>query len=618
MSGLNTNLERGNGSAGSEGNSHFQGSSTKEFSANAFRVLEARYLQRDKQRRIVETPEQLFARVSQTVASAEALMDNAGEVSYWEEEFNEMLASLEFLPNSPTLMNAGATLNQLSACFVLPVPDTMEGIFDAVKQMALIQRTGGGTGFSFSRLRPRGDVVASTGGESSGPVSFMKIFDCATENIKQGGKRRGANMGVLRVDHPDILEFVQAKLDGRALQNFNLSVGVTDEFMQALREYERFPLRHPASGHCVDTLSAREIFDAIVEAAWRTGDPGLLFLDTINRANPTPQLGEMETTNPCGEVPLLPYESCNLGSLNLARMLRMHDGKMLVDWEKLRITTRKAVRFLDNVVEINKYPAPEIADMSRANRKIGLGVMGFAEMLIRLGLSYDSTEAVDFAARLMEFITEIAVETSQELAVDRGTFANWRGSVYEAQDLRLRNATCTAIAPTGTIGIIAGTTPSIEPLFALAYRRVNVLDGKTLVDVNPLLRAWLEDHDLPTDALMQEVHARGNLSEVPGVPKEARRLFVTALEIPPEQHLQMQTAFQRYVDNSVSKTINLPHDAAPKDIAHAYLRAHELGLKGVTIYRYGSRSSQVLELGAGEQPLFHDHASRCDPQECRL
>jgi len=587
-------------------------------SANALRVLEARYLRRDGQRHVIETSEQLFIRVAKAVAEAERLMDNSGEFSFWLGEFHQMLASVDFLPNSPTLMNAGTPLGQLSACFVLPVPDTIEGIFDAVKQMALIQRTGGGTGFSFSRLRPKGDPVSSTGGESSGPVSFMKIFDCATENIKQGGRRRGANMGVLRVDHPDILEFVEAKLDGRSLQNFNLSVGVTDEFMQALREEERFPLRHPSTGHCIDTLPAREIFDAIVEAAWRTGDPGLLFLDTIDRANPTPELGDIETTNPCGEVPLLPYESCNLGSLNLGRMLRERDGNVAVDWEKLRITTRKAVRFLDNVVEVNKYPTSEIADISRGNRKLGLGVMGFAEMLIRLGIAYDSAKAVEFAETLMEFISETAAQASQELAEERGTFANWRGSVHEAQGLRLRNATRTAIAPTGTIGIIAGTTPSIEPLFALAYRRVNVLDGQTLVEVNPILREWLESQGLEADALMQQIQKCGNLRTVRGVPEEARRLFVTALEIQPEQHLQIQAAFQRHVDNSISKTINLPHDAMREEIAHAYLRAHELGLKGVTVYRCGSKSSQVLELGAGEQSLYHEHASRCDPQECRV
>ena len=587
-------------------------------SVNALWVLRARYLRRGEQRRIVETPEQLFARVAEAVAAAERLRDNCGELSYWQDEFYRMLTALEFLPNSPTLMNAGTPLGQLSACFVLPVPDTMEGIFDAVKHMALIQRTGGGTGFSFSRLRPKGDVVASTGGESSGPVSFMKIFDCATENIKQGGKRRGANMGVLRVDHPDILDFINAKLDGRTLQNFNLSVGVTDPFMHAVRADERFALKHPGTGCTVDILGARQIFDAIVEAAWQTGDPGLLFLDAINRANPTPLLGHIDATNPCGEIPLLPYEACSLGSINLARMIREREGSAEMDWNKLAATVRKALRFLDNIVEVNKYPIPEIEALCRGNRKVGLGIMGFAEALIRLGISYDSTDAVAFAGRLMKFIAAEALKASEELAEERGVFPNWPGSVYEPRRLRVRNATRTAIAPTGTIGIIAGTTPGIEPLFALAYRRTHVLDGQTLVEVSPLFVEWLQRHGLDAEAPTREILERGHLDAVTTTPSELKQLFVTALEISPEQHLQIQASFQRHVDNSVSKTINLPHDATREDIAHAYQRAWELGLKGITIYRYGSKSTQVLELGAEEKPLHYDHASRCDPEECRV
>jgi ribonucleoside-diphosphate reductase alpha chain len=591
---------------------------TPILSDNARRVLEARYLRRDEQRRVTETTEQLFARVADTVASAERDLRNAGELAYWRDEFYRMLASLEFLPNSPTLMNAGTSLGQLSACFVLPVPDTMEGIFDAVKHMALIQRSGGGTGFSFSRLRPKGDIVASTCGESSGPVSFMKIFDCATENIKQGGKRRGANMGVLRVDHPDIFEFINAKLDGKTLQNFNISVGVTDEFMQAVREDTRCTLRHLHNRRSAKTLPARQIFDAIVDAAGRTGDPGLLFLDAINRTNPTPQLGQIEATNPCGEIPLLPYEACNLGSINLARMLGERDGERVVDWERLAKTVHQAVRFLDNVVEVNKYPSPEFDRMCRGNRKIGLGVMGFAEMLIRLGISYDSAEAVAFATRLMGFIADEACKASQELAEERGVFPNWRGSIYEAQALRVRNATRTAIAPTGTIGIIADTTPSIEPLFALAYRRVNVLDAQTLVEVNPLFLERLEHRHLDAVALTQQIVAHGSLSALSPVPNDLKRLFVTALEIGAERHLEIQAAFQRYTDNSVSKTINLPRDATRQDIARAYRRAWELGLKGITIYRYGSKAAQVLKLGAEEKPLQYEHASRCDPEECRV
>jgi ribonucleoside-diphosphate reductase alpha chain len=425
-------------------------------------------------------------------------------------------------------------------------------------------------------------------------------------------------MGVLCVDHPDILEFINAKLDGRTLQNFNLSVGVTEAFMQAVREDGRFALKHPGTRRSVDTLAARQIFDAIVEAAWRTGDPGLLFLDAINRANPTPRLGEIEATNPCGEIPLLPYEACNLGSINLARMLRGHDEKTEMDWEKLAATVRKAVRFLDNVVDVNNYPAPEIEAMCRGNRKIGLGIMGFAETLIRVGISYDSADAVVFADRLMKFISDEALKASEELAEQRGVFPNWAGSVYEAQGLRVRHATRTAIAPTGTIGIIADTTPGVEPLFALAYRRTHVLDGQVLLEVNPLFLACLKWRGLDAKALAQGILEYGNLSALISAPSGIKPLFVTALEISPEQHLQIQAAFQRYVDNSVSKTINLPHEATREDIAHAYQRAWELGLKGITIYRYGSKSSQVLELGADEKPLHYDHASRCDQEECRV
>ncbi|RMF85392.1 MAG: adenosylcobalamin-dependent ribonucleoside-diphosphate reductase, partial [Nitrospinota bacterium] len=402
-------------------------------SPNGLRVLEARYLRRDAHHRIIETPEQLFERIAYAIAYAELLFGNVSQATYWHDTFYHLFTSLDFLPNSPTLMNAGTPLGQLSACFVLPVEDTMEGIFEAVKQMALVQRTGGGTGFSFSRLRPRGDIVSSTGGEASGPVSFMKIFDCATENIKQGGKRRGANMGVLRVDHPDILDFIQAKLNETTLQNFNLSVGVTDAFMEAVRRDQDYRLLHPRTGQERGRLRAQQVFQAIVDAAWHTGDPGLLFLDTINRANPTPHLGPIEATNPCGEIPLLAYESCNLGSINLAHMLRVQNGQTVIDWEKLCSTVQQAVRCLDNIIEVNRYPFPEIEQMTRGNRKIGLGVMGFAEMLIRLGISYDSDEAVTLAGRLMRVIAEEAKKASQQLAEERGVFPHWPGSAYEGQ-----------------------------------------------------------------------------------------------------------------------------------------------------------------------------------------
>lgn len=589
-----------------------------QLSENARRVLEARYLIRDVERRIVETPEELFARVARAIAQAELVLGNVQQVSYWQEQFHRVLASLDFLPNSPTLMNAGTPLGQLSACFVLPVEDTMEGIFEAIKQMALVQRTGGGTGFSFSKLRPKGDVVVSTGGEASGPLSFMKIFDAATEHIKQGGKRRGANMGVLRVDHPDILEFISAKLDDQSLRNFNLSVAVSDAFMEAARQDRHYDLIHPGTGRPAGQLRAKEVFDAVVKAAWQTGDPGLLFLDTINRSNPVPHLGLIEATNPCGEIPLLSYESCNLGSINLAHVVGKRDGHAVIDWERLRATVRVAVRFLDDVIEVNRYPIPEIERMTRGTNKIGLGVMGFAEMLIRLGLSYDSAEAIQLADQVMQAIAEEALGASQVQAEERGVFPAWKGSTYETQSLKVRNALRTAIAPTGTLSLIAGTTASIEPLFALAYRRTHVLEGQELYEITPLFVEYLERHRLDAQSFVDQVLEKGRLTDVEGVPDELRRIFVTALEISPEQHLQVQAAFQRHVDNAVSKTINLPREATPQDVGRAYWRAWELGLKGITIYRYGSKSAQVLELGAHEAALQYDHASPCDPEECKV
>lgn len=584
---------------------------------NALRVLKARYLRRDAERRIIETPEELFDSVARGVAYAELLLGNSRQSQYWQETYHHLLTSLDFLPNTPTLMNAGKPLGQLSACFVLPVEDSMEGIFESVKQMALVQRTGGGTGFSFSKLRPKGDIVETTAGEASGPVSFMKIFDCATENIKQGGKRRGANMGVLRVDHPDILEFIQAKRDGVSLRNFNISVGATDAFMEAVRRDKMYALVHPR-GRSAANVRAKEVFQAITEAAWHTGDPGLLFLDSINRVNPTPHLGSIEATNPCGEIPLLPFESCNLGSINLAHMLSKQSRKETVDWEKLRTTVRTAVRFLDDVIEVSQYPVPEIEETTRGNRKIGLGVMGFAEMLIRLGISYDSGEAVKAGGEIMQVVAEEAKRTSHELSEERGVFPKWKGSVHEREGVRLRNATQVAVAPTGTIGIIAGTSPSIEPLFALAYRRSHVLEDQTLLETNPLFLEHLDRHGLDANRIVAEVMQKGRIRDVDGIPEELKRLFVTALEIPPERHLQIQAAFQRHVDNSVSKTVNLPVEATVQDVAKAYWQAWELGLKGITIYRYGSKSEQVLELGVGEEAHYYDHASKCDPEECKV
>jgi len=585
---------------------------------NALRVLTARYLRRDEQRQVVETPEELFERVARAVAEAELLLGNAQKAREWEATFHEMLTSLDFLPNSPTLMNAGTPLGQLSACFVLPVEDTMEDIFEAVKRMALVQRTGGGTGFSFSRLRPKGDVVASTGGEASGPVSFMKVFDCATEHIKQGGRRRGANMGVLRVDHPDILDFVLAKVEPGTLENFNISVGVTDAFMEAVRRDGEYDLVHPRTGRVVRPQKAREVWEAIVQTAWLTGDPGLLFLDTINRANPTPHLGAIEATNPCGEIPLLPYESCNLGSINLAHLVVDTPHGPRLDLDRLRDLTKKAVRFLDDVIEVNRFPFPEIEAMTKGNRKIGLGVMGFAEALIRLGVSYASPEAVEVARQVMRTMAEASLVASQELAEERGVYPHWKGSVHEARGLRVRNATRLAIAPTGTISIIAGTTASIEPLFALAYRRTGVLGGQTLYEVNPLFLEYLERYGLRSEWVVEAVLERGTLQAVPGVPEDLKRLFVTALEVPVQGHLAIQKVFQDFVDNSVSKTVNLPHDAPVSAVEEAYRGAWELGLKGITVYRYGSKPTQVLELGVEEAPHHYDHASKCDPYECKV
>ena len=589
-----------------------------ELSPNALRVLEARYLRRDAGRRVVETPAELFRRVARAVAQAELLLGPAWQADEWQEVFHGLVASLDFLPNSPTLMNAGTPLGQLAACFVLPVEDSLESIFAALGRMAALQRAGGGTGFAFSRLRPRGDPLASTGGEASGPVSFMRIFDCATQNIKQGGRRRGANMGVLRVDHPDILEFVDAKRAGQELENFNLSVGVTDRFMAAVDAGDGYDLVHPGDGRVVGRLAAREVFERVVDAAWAVGDPGLLYLDAINRANPTPALGAIEATNPCGEVPLLPWESCVLGSINLAHLVRTADDDADVDWERLRHAVHVGVRFLDDVIEVNRDPLPEIGELTRGNRKIGLGVMGFAECLVLLGVPYDAPEAVVWADRLMAFIAAEAGAASRELARQRGPFPNWARSVYAATGERVRNATRLSVAPTGTLGIIAGTSGGIEPLFALAYRRAHTLGGAPLTEINPIFLRWAEAHRLDAPGLVEQALAAGSLRRVPGVPERARRLFVTAGEVPVRQHLLIQQAFQRHVDNAVSKTINLPHDATRADVARAYRDGWTLGLKGITIYRSGSRPAQVLTLGVDEDPTAREFFARCDPGACRV
>jgi ribonucleoside-diphosphate reductase alpha chain len=560
-------------------------------SENALRVLERRYLTRDETGKLVETPEQMFRRVAKAVAQVD-------EDPQWAEEaFFKIMADLVFLPNSPTLMNAGKELGQLSACFVLPVEDSMESIFESVKHTAIIHKSGGGTGFSFSRLRPMGSTVSSTGGVSSGPVSFMKVFDAATDVIKQGGKRRGANMGILRVDHPDIRKFIYAKEDHNQFNNFNISVAVTDAFMDAYNEDKGFDLMDPYTNKVVETVSARVLLDEIVYQAWKSGDPGVLFMDRINRDNLTPTLGEFEGTNPCGEQPLLPYESCNLGSVNLAKMAYKENGAFVLDEQRLDQVVDLAVRFLDNVIDINLFPLPEIEEMTKGNRKIGLGVMGFADLLIRLGIPYDSQDALKIARRIMRRIRKKARETSRHLAEIRGPFENFPQSTYASQDSPpLRNATLTTIAPTGTLSIIAGCSSGIEPLFALSYVR-KVMDNDELIEIHPLFEEIARERGFYSEGLMRQAAEKGNITQLDEFPWEIRRLFVTAHDIAPEWHVRTQAAFQEYTDNAVSKTVNFPHDATPEEVLRVYLMAYEAGCKGVTIYRDNCRDSQVLNVG---------------------
>lgn len=565
---------------------------------NAIKVLEKRYLARDEKGNLCETPEDMFRRVAKTVASADKGRLSEKELKDMEDEFYDMMTNLEFLPNSPTLMNAGRPLGQLSACFVLPVEDTMEGIFDSVKNAALIHKSGGGTGFSFSRLRPKGSSVRSTGGVASGPVSFMKVFNAATEAVKQGGTRRGANMGILRVDHPDILEFITCKQNNADITNFNISVAITEAFMKAVEENADYDLIDPRTGKKAGSLNAREVFDLMVRMAWKNGEPGIIFLDRINRDNVVPELGEIESTNPCGEQPLLPYESCNLGSINLSLMVKKGEhGRMEVDYDKLGRTVRKAVHFLDNVIDVNKYPLPEIERMTKGTRKIGLGVMGWADMLLLLGIRYDSEEAEKLAEEVMGFIRSEARKRSQELAEEKGVFPFYDKSIYKEAGIKIRNATTTTIAPTGTLSLIAGTSSGIEPLFAITYIKY-VMDGTELVEVNPIFRAACKEAGLYSEQLMREIAQKGSLRDIEGIPQHMKELFVTAHDISPEWHVRMQAAFQKYTDNAVSKTVNLRHDATLEDVADVFHHAYRTGCKGVTIYRDGSREGQVLNIGS--------------------
>jgi ribonucleoside-diphosphate reductase alpha chain len=562
-----------------------------KLTVNAMEVLERRYLLKDEKGNLMETPTGMFMRVAKAVAEADKLHGEDPAVSA--KEFYTAMSRLEFLPNSPTLFNAGTKTGfALSACYVLPVEDSLDGIFTSLKNMALIEQTGGGVGFDFSRLRPKGDVVKTTMGVASGPVSFMRIFDSATEVIKAGGRRRGAMMAILRVDHPDVIDFITAKTRQGVLTNFNISVTATDAFMEAVENNGDYDLINPRTKKPVKRISARYVWDRLVDNAWRSGDPGIVFIDEVNRHNPTPTLGAIESTNPCGEQPLLPYESCNLGSINLTKMVE--DGK--IDYEKLRKTVHTAVHFLDNVIDINPYPLKETDAITRANRKIGLGVMGFADLLILLGVPYDSEKAVEIGDAVAQFIDDEAGKASEQLALRRGSFPNFEKSIWKGTFKARRNATVTTVAPTGTISIIAGCSSGVEPLFAVAFMR-HVLEGARLFELHPIFEQMAKDRGFYDGDTLEKIVQHGTTKDIEGIPDDVRRLFVTAHDIAPEWHVKIQAAFQRHTENAVSKTVNLPEDASINDVEGVYRLAYRLKCKGVTVYRYGSKGTQVLNLG---------------------
>ena len=569
---------------------------------NAIKVLQRRYLLQNEKGETIETPSQLFRRVAHAVATVENRYNQSANIKKIEEQFYKMMSKLEFLPNTPTLMNAGTKVGQLSACFVIPVGDALQEIFEAVKWTAIIHQSGGGTGFNFSHLRPQGDPVRSSGGVASGPVRFMTIFDKTTDVIKQGGKRRGANMGILRVDHPDILEFITCKSKEGFLSNFNISVAVTDKFMSAVKNNREYPLVNPRNNQIVRKMNARKVLELIVANAWKTGDPGIIFIDEINRFNPTPSQGDIEATNPCGEQPLLPWESCNLGSINLAKMIT--NGKF--NWKKLQKLIQLGVRFLDNVIDANRYPSDHIRRATLSNRKIGIGVMGFADALIKMNIPYNSKKALQIGEKLMAFIKTEGHEASQKLGRERGNFPNFEESIWKSRYVNMRNATVTTVAPTGTISIIAGCSSGIEPLFAISYVR-NVMEGTRLLETNNDFEKRARKLKILSQNFLHEIAKNGSLQNMPSVPKNIKKVFVTALDISPEVHIKMQSVFQKYTDNAVSKTVNLPQSAGPEDVKRAYILAHRLRSKGVTVYRYGSKSDQVLTVESPDQGFSKKH-----------